>query len=164
MYKAYSVSCNMKGTRGVLTFIGALITAEVFSLIIFFSISSFSPFVSDVSGNQQSKNIETVIPEGQTVNRTAEIVIEAFQKSDIKTVRAYFNETMNDKLSAMQLKVVWGQLTMKYGKLKDFDINVSAQRYENHSILLIPCTFERGKLNIQLAFNSEGKIAGLYFK
>ena len=164
MYRAYSVSCNMKGTRGVLSFTGALIAAEVLSLIIFFLISSFSPLVSEVSGNQQSKNIETVIPEGQTVNQTAEIVIEAFQKSDIKTVRAYFNETMKNKISAMQLRAVWGQITMQNGKLKDFNTNVTAQHYENYSVLLIPCTFERGKLNIQLAFNNEGKISGLYFK
>ena len=163
MYRAYSISCNMKGTRGVLSFTGALIAAEFLSLIIFFAISSFSPFVSDVSDNQQSKNIETVIPEGQTVNQTAEIVIEAFQKSDIKTVRAYFDETMKNASSVMQLRTVWGQITMQHGKLKDFDRNVTAKRYENHSILLIPCTFERGKLNMQIAFDSEGKIAGLYF-
>jgi hypothetical protein len=34
MFKAYSVSCNLKGTKGVVTFIGALILAEIFAKIL----------------------------------------------------------------------------------------------------------------------------------
>ncbi|MDQ3191921.1 MAG: hypothetical protein M3Q58_10030 [Bacteroidota bacterium] len=34
MYKAYSVSCNIKGTKGVVSFIGALLLAEIVSKIV----------------------------------------------------------------------------------------------------------------------------------
>ena len=35
MYNAYTVSCNLKGTRAIISFIGALIVAEVISKVIF---------------------------------------------------------------------------------------------------------------------------------
>ena len=157
MYRAYSVSCNLKETRGVLSFVGALITAEILSLIIFFSISIYTD-------NNQGKDAEIIIPQEQTINQTAEIVMEAFEKSDITTVRAYFDERMKSGLSEAGLRVTWMSCTAQYGKLKEYDTNVEVQHHDNHSVLLIPCTFERGKLNMQLAFNSEGKISGLYFK
>lgn len=34
MYRAYSVSCNVKGTKAVLSFIGALLFAEIFSKLL----------------------------------------------------------------------------------------------------------------------------------
>jgi len=34
MYRAYSVSCNIRGTKGVLSFIGALLVAEIISKIL----------------------------------------------------------------------------------------------------------------------------------
>jgi hypothetical protein len=157
MYRAYSVSCNLNATRGVLSFVGALIIAEILSLIIFFSVSIYTD-------NNQGKDAEIIIPQEQTINQTAEIVMEAFQKSDVKTVRAYFDERMKNGLSETSLRFTWMSLTAQYGKLKDYDTNVEAQHQDNYSVLLIPCTFERGKLNMQFAFSSEGKISGLYFK
>jgi hypothetical protein len=40
MYKAYSVSCNLKGTKAVLTFIASLISAEVASKVVILSLAS----------------------------------------------------------------------------------------------------------------------------
>ena len=161
MYKAYSVSCNLNATRGVLSFVGALITAEILSFLIFFSISIYATNLPD---NNQGYDTEIIIPQEQTINQTAEIVMEALGKSDIKTVRAYFDEKMKSGLSETALKLTWMSLTMQYGKLMDYDTNIEARHSDNHSILLIPCTFERGKLNMQFAFDSDGKISGLYFK
>ena len=157
MYRAYSVSCNLNASRGVLSFVGAFITAEILSFIIFFSISIYTD-------NNQGKDTEITIPQEQTINQTAEIVMEAFEKSDVKTVRAYFDERMKNELSETSLRLMWASVTAQYGNLKDYDTNIEAQHHDNYSVLLIPCTFERGKLNMQLAFNSEGKISGLYFK
>ena len=157
MYKAYSVSCNLNATRGILSFVGALITAETLSLLIFFSISTYTD-------NNQGYDTEKIIPQEQTINQTAEIVMKAFEKSDFKTVRTYFDETMKIGLSELGMRNMWMSIIMQYGKLKDYDTNVKGQHNEKYSILLIPCTFEKAKLNIQLAFNSEGKISGLYFK
>ena len=161
MYKAYSVSCNLNATRGILSFVGALIIAEILSFIIFFSININT---THTPTNNQGNDTEIIIPKEQTINQTAEIVMEAFKKSDIKTVRVYFDETMKSGLSEINLGFTWMLCTIQYGKLRDYDTNVEVQHHEKHSVLLIPCTFTRGKLNMQFAFNDEGKISGLYFK
>ena len=161
MYNAYSVSCNLSGIRGKVSFTGALVIVESLLIIIFLSLSGYFPFASE---EKRSHQIETILPHEQTINQTAEIVIDALKKSDIKTVRACFDETMKEGLSEINLRMVWAATTQQYGELKDTDTNVTAQSHENYSILLIPCTFEKGKLNLQLTFNSEGKIAGLFFR
>ena len=160
MYNAYSVSCNLKGLRGILSFIGALFVADLLSLLIFLSLSGVMPLTSNI---HQDKDIEITIPQEQTINQTAEIVIEAFKQSDIKTVRAYFDETMKNSLSETKLRTTWLSVTLQYGKLKDADTNVEAKHNRNMAVLLIPCTFERGKISMQFAFNNEKKISGLYF-
>ena len=161
MYRAYSVSCNLNATRGILSFVGALIIVEILSFVFFFTISIYAPHTP---ANNQVNDTEIIIPQEQTIHQTAEIVMEAFKKSDIKTVRDYFDERMKSGLSEFALGATWMSCTMQYGKLKEFNTNVEAQQYDKGSILLIPCIFERGELNIQLAFNNEGEISGLYLK
>ena len=168
MYNAYSVSCHLKGSRAVVSFIGALLVAEIISKIILFLLSSHLLIVSE---NLQHTAIETsipqeqiIIPQNQTIQQTAKIIVEALQKSDTKTVRAYFDETMKKGLSEAQMNMAWQSVSLLEGELKSADTNVEATPHGEYDILLIPCTFERGSLNIQLAFNHEGKISGLYFK
>jgi len=168
MYNAYSVSCHLKGSRAVVSFIGALLVTEIISQVIFFLLCSHL-FIA--SANPQHAVIETsipqeqiTIPQGQTIQQTAAIIVEALKKSDIKTVRAYFDEPMKKALTETQMNAIWTAVISQKGELKDANTNVETQHHEEYGILLIPCTFEKGSLNIQLAFNHEGKISGLYFK
>jgi hypothetical protein len=161
MYKAYSVSCNLNGSRGIMSFIGALITVEALTLIIFFAINSYTPSLSD---ERQDNNTETVIPMGQTIHQTAGIVVEALNKSEMKTVRAYFDNTMKKRLSEQMLKKVWDSKTYKLGELISADTDVAPGQIGQYHILLIPCTFQKGNFKLQLTFNSEGKIAGIFFR
>jgi hypothetical protein len=162
MYRAYSVSCNLTRARGILSFTGALIIAHALSLVIIFSLHYGSPFSMD---STQGNETEMVIPQGQTVNQTAEIVIDAFKKSDFKKVRSYFDDRMKDGLSELQLRISWMQVTQQYGKLTGADVaNATVQQGDDYSLLLIPLTFEKGSLNLQLAFRSEGRVSGMYFK
>ena len=159
MYRAYLVSCNINATRGILSFVGALIIAETLLIVISYSTSIYDIKTPE---NNQINDTEITIPQEQTINQTAEIVMEAFEKSDVKTVRAYFDERMKNGLSETSLRLMWASVTAQYGNLKGYDTNIEAQHRDNKSVLLIPCTFERGTLNMQFAFNSEGKISGLY--
>ena len=164
MYNAYSVSCNLNGSRGILSFIGASIAAEIIASLICFSL--LSAHTSCASDMHQDKDIEIAISQEQeqTIKRTAEIVTEAFKQLDIQTVRDYFDERMKNGLSETELRTLWkSKITAPYGKLKYADTTVKAKRIGNYTILLIPCTFERGNLKIQLTFNNKGEISGLFF-
>ena len=139
MYNAYTVSCNLKGKKAVISFIGALIVSEIISKIILFSLINCTSidFTPSFIENNQVKIVEIAIPKEQTINQTAAIVIEAFIKSDIKTVRVYFNETMQKSLPETALRFIWKLKTLQFGKLKIADTNVEATHYEKYDILLI---------------------------
>ena len=102
----------------------------------------------------------------ENLRQTANKVIEAFQKHDYKTFVSYFDDTMKKSMTEEQVKIVWEQQIVgavgKFVKADTDDIKVSSQG--GYDILLIPCTFEKTKLNMQLAFNKDGQISGWYFK
>ena len=152
MYNAYSVSCNLNGLRGILSFIGASVTAEIILLLICSSL--LSGHISSTSDIHQE----------QVIKQTTEIVMEAFKQSDFKTVRDYFDETMKNGSSETALSMMWTSTTTVCGNLKYADTNVKIQYIDNYAFLLIPCTFEKGNINMLFTFNSDGKIAGLVFK
>ena len=163
MYNAFTVSCHLKGTRAAVSFTGALIVSHTLSMAIFFLSGGYPTLSSD---NKQDSVVEITAPiERTTHHDTAEIIVEALKKSDIKTVYTYFDETMKNSLPEAELKNTWSMITMQAGKLKQADTHVEAKNLGgNHVQLLIPCTFERAKLNLCLTFNSDGKLAGLYIR
>jgi hypothetical protein len=69
---------------------------------------------------------------------------------------------MKSRFAQSVLRNGWTQITLQLGELKSADTNVRPIRKEQNDIMLIPCTFDKGKLHIQMAFNSEGKLSGMY--
>ena len=101
----------------------------------------------------------------KNLRQTADKVIEAFQKSDYKSVVSYFDDTMKKAMTEEQLKTVWEQQIIgSVGKFMKADDNITASSQEGYDILLIPCNFEKAKLNMQLVFNKDGQISGLFFR
>ena len=101
----------------------------------------------------------------KNLRQTADKVVEAFQKSDYKSIVSYFDDTMKKSLTEEKLKAVWEQQIIgSVGKFVKANTDVEALTKDDINVLLIPLTFEKGKLNLQLAFNKEGQISGMYFK
>ena len=101
----------------------------------------------------------------ESLRQTADNVIKAFQKKDYKSIVSYFDDTMKKNLPENVLKTVWEQqITGSVGKFVKADTNVDVLSKGDASMLQIPCTFEKGKLNMQLMFNKRGQISGMFFK
>ena len=101
----------------------------------------------------------------ENLRQTADKVVEAFQKNDYKTVVSYFDDNMKKAMAEEQLQVVWEQQIIgALGKFVKTDADIKTSSQDGYDILLIPCTFEKAKLNMQLTFNKDGEISGLYFK
>ncbi len=167
MYHAFSVSCRMKGTRGTVVFIGALLVAEVVSKCLFIFLLSglfTNPVASEpVSDANRSEIVTATDVAGY--RQTALNAAEALQKEDYKSIVMYFDDTMKKAMSEEQLKNVWTQKVIaSMGKLQKISTDITASSRSGYEILLVPCTFEKGNLNLQLAFNQSGQISGLYFR
>ncbi len=169
MYNAFSVSCHMKGSRGIITFIGAFIIAEVLLLIIYYFLMSYLFFNSPVSNNTPEINMNesaVIVTDSLTIRKKTEKVIHAFERGDFDAITVYFDATMKKGLPASGLKMVWLQLTMVFGAFQKADFNNIKEfpHKDNMTVVIVPLSFEKEALNLQITFNKDGTIAGLYIK
>ena len=166
MYNAYSVSCNMKGSKAIISFIGALIVAEiVIRVVLFFLITTLytsAPIIREVRF-ESKENIEAV--DSLSIRQKTENVVKAFEQGSFDAITVYFDETMKKKLPSSGLKMIWVQANLTLGKFKkaEFD-NLQETDYEKYHIVLIPLVFEKEKRKLQLTFNSKNEISGLFIR
>jgi uncharacterized protein len=91
-------------------------------------------------------------------------VLSSFTKKEYVKIISFFDETMKKALTADGLKLVWEQqLPSQTGKFIESGKPFTETK-EGYQIVYIPCKFEKTNLNLQLAFNKENKVSGLYFR
>jgi hypothetical protein len=73
-----------------------------------------------------------------------------------------FDATVSSKMSASKLEETWQTLLTQAG---DFREQGTPRKKEapGYEVYLISCRFEKSSLNAQIAFDSQGRIAGLFF-
>jgi len=153
-YNAYSVSCNIRGVRGGLSFAGGLVAAEALSKwVLVLLLAGGTPARAEAQG---------VAVADDTLRRTATEVVAAFGRGDYDAVRTHFDATMTRALTAAKLGEVWSSVVEKYGKFVDADTNVAPSAVKGYRVMLIPLRFEHGTARMQIAFNQKGEISGLY--
>ncbi|MDR3093665.1 MAG: DUF3887 domain-containing protein [Bacteroidales bacterium] len=172
MYNACAVSCHLKGTKGTIFFIVGVILAEVLSIAVnVFVVRKFAIFAVASSLSLVTPVQEPTVQELDLsdIHQTAVTIVNAFAQEDFAKITTFFDTTMKKAMSEKQLRLAWVQVQLGAGKLQKADTtSITEQDYQqNHQqykILLIPCTFETSVLKIQLVFNKEGQISGLFFK
>jgi|GEM_PF-295012 len=172
MYNAYATCFNLRGVRGALSFIGALISAEALSkwlLALLATAMIASPAAAKGAASEgpttpQTAQTQKAIPEGQTIQQTAALFIKELSTGDTAAATAWFDDTMQHALPAAKLATTWAVVKAKYGNFVSADTGVEAVARGDYRIMMVPCKFASGSLFMQLAFNSSGYISGLYFK
>jgi len=165
MFKAYSVSCHLKGGRAVASFTGALVVAVIVSMSIFFFI------LGNLFANAPVKNLLTpnskenvMITDSLTIRQKTEKVVKAFEQGDYEAITRYFDEAMKKALPPSGLKMAWLATNMTCGTFEKADMtNLKETCVGNHDIIEVPFHFAKEKRNLRLAFNGEGEIVGLFF-
>jgi len=167
MYNAYTVSCHLKGVKAVVSFIGALLVAEVVSKLVFIFllsglfINSPAAYVSETS---EKDNIAVVV-DMSDIHQTAEKIVKNLENGDFDAITVYFDETMKKGLTAGGLKMAWAQVNMAYGQYKNAEIeNTKELTIGEIKRLEIPLNFEKSKLYLRIAFNKDGTIGGLFIQ
>ena len=166
MYNAYSVSCNLKGMRAILSFTGALAVAEIISiLLIFFLLSGL--FVNSsppTSTNVKNPVANIVFTDSLTIRQKTENAVKYFEQGDFEAITLYFDETMKKGLPPSGVKMAWVQVNMAYGKFEKADIDSLKETHgDKFDVIEVPFLFPKGKLNLRLAFNKNREISGLHF-
>ena len=169
MYNAYTVSCNLKGTRAVVTFIVALIVAEIVSKLIFFfflsSLFVYNPMEIKASYGASSIENITSVADSLTIQQKTENVVKSFEQSEFEYITIYFDATIKKTLTPSVLKMTWMQVNMTYGKFEKADLdNLKEIRTEKYDIIEVPFHFQKETLKLRLVFDKEGIIGGLFIQ
>jgi len=168
MYNAYTVSCHLKGNKAVVSFIGALVVAEIVSrvLTIFLLGGLFtnSPTTNKSATTFSTENMVVVADSSLTIRQKTENVVKAFERGDFNAITVYFDDNMKKKLPPGGLKMAWVQTNLTCGKFKKADLDsLKETRIDQYDVIEIPFIFRKETRKLRLAFNSDGKISGLFF-
>jgi hypothetical protein len=91
--------------------------------------------------------------------KVAQKLMDRMNAADYPGIEALFNAEMAKQLPLDKTKSFFEGVAQQVGKLQKLD---EGQRLA--SAVIFPAHFERGVLDLQIALDSEGKIAGLFFK
>jgi hypothetical protein len=167
MYNAYSVSCNFKGVRAVVSFIGALLVAEIISKIaIFFLFASLVANVpiTEIFKSKSGSTENIVAIDSLTIRQKTENVVKAFEQGNFDAITVYFDETMKKGMPPSGLRMLWTQANMTLGKFEKADMdNLREVRIDKYDAIVVPFFFQNDRLNFRLVFNEDGKISGMQF-
>lgn len=93
----------------------------------------------------------------------AKDVVNKLVAEDYEGIRANFNEKMKSGLSAEKMKEVWKSVLEHAGAFQSQG-TPQTQNTQGWEIIVIPCQMERAKINVEVDYDSDGKIGGLWIK
>ena len=169
MYKAYAVSCHLRGKkRALFSFLGALLVAEFVSkMIIIFLLGSLfvnSPKTTATLGTL-SREMTVVGGESLTIQQKTERIVTAFERSDFEAITDYFDAAMKKEMPPIGLKMAWIEANAIYGKFERADLTeLKETRMGQYDIIEVPFFFHRAILFLRLSFNKDRTIGGLYLQ
>jgi uncharacterized protein len=88
--------------------------------------------------------------------------ITMLSSGDYKSAVELFDETMKKALPEQKLKETWQAIQAQAGSFKAQG-TVRKEKIQNIDVIFVNCQFEKSTLDSQIAFDNQGKIAGLYF-
>ena len=131
-----------------------LLTTAVFALLIFSGLVAFGQQVS----------ITPVAPSGAEVReKVAADIASNYAKKDYAAVRKDFAKIMLDALSEEKLKSVWEDFIAKVGEFQKVLTTTETEK-DGYRVIKKRCQFASENATIQVTFNEENKVIGLYIK
>ena len=91
----------------------------------------------------------------------ARTVIAALTSGDFATIEAQFTDQMKAALPPGRLAASWTTLVTQVGALKRCSTQGTLRAIADKQMVITPCDFERAKIDVQVAFDPEGRISGL---
>src|SRR3954462_1592130 len=94
----------------------------------------------------------------------AAAIVAAMGAKDFAKVEAEFDEKMKTALPPGRLAASWDTLLAQTGAFKSCGDDVRVRNIADKQMVISGCTFERAKVDAQIAFDQAGKISGLSFR
>jgi len=98
----------------------------------------------------------------QEVLAKAQAILNFLQEEDYGQVLPYFQEELRDQLGEEQLQETWETLNMQVGNFQEL-LAIEVSPVQEFKVVILTCKFQAANIDIQISFDSEGMVAGLFF-
>lgn len=106
--------------------------------------------------SQNGGDFEKLIPAAQSF-------IDQLQRGDFTAAEKAFDATMLRAMPAAKLKDTWQQLLAQVGAYQG-QLTNRTETAQGYRIVYVATQFEKAVLDVQVVFNAQGQISGLFFK
>lgn len=93
----------------------------------------------------------------------AEALVDALAKGDYQAATKDFDATMKNALPAAKLADTWKQIQAQAGAYKGRGAS-RQDKEQGYDIVYVACRFEKVPLDAKVVFDSQQKVAGLFFQ
>lgn len=93
---------------------------------------------------------------------TAQDFIAELRGGEVAAGFARFDDTMKAALPEDKLEELWGQLLAQVGEYQE-QVGVRSESQEGYQIVILTTRFAKALLDVRVVFDSQGRIAGLFF-
>lgn len=93
--------------------------------------------------------------------KNAKQFITLLAEDEYKEAVNYFDADMRQSLSSEQLQELWKGVQKQFGDYEE-QLSTTSQMKEGLNIVFVTCEFAIKKIDMQIAFRSDMKIAGLW--
>ena len=108
--------------------------------------------------SQLRTEIKTAPPTPQPANEFVELLTSEQFIAATET----FDQTMKDQLPPEKLQEIW-QLTIDQMGPFNKQLGARTEKQQEFDVVFVTCEFEKGALDVQIVYNTEGQVSGLFF-
>jgi hypothetical protein len=155
MYRAFSVSCNVKGAKAIGTFIGGLLLAEIISKICLALVFQCA-LVSHVSAAASPASP----PASDLTNLGAQFV-DLLATKHFADAETQFDSVMKTAMPEATLRAVWEDLLTKAGPYQK-ELRSRVEKQAGYDVVLVTCQFQNQSLDLKVVYDSQQHVTGLW--
>ena len=99
----------------------------------------------------------------ETRNRIAKSIINDLSKEDYDGVMSYYDISLKQNLPREKLQEVWQNIVNNYGPYSEV-ISMNNIVNQGYNQVILRLKFEKGNLTLELTYNQDDQVFGLFFK
>lgn len=88
--------------------------------------------------------------------------IKKLQNQQFDSCHKMFDTVVSNKISSTMLEQMWQSIPKYMGEYKSFS-TITTEKKDSNTVVFILCEFEKTKMDLQLAYNTQKKIVGIFF-
>ncbi len=93
---------------------------------------------------------------------SARAFVDLLAKKDFSKAESYFDDTMKTALPQEKLQETWNAIITQAGTFKR-QVGTRTEVRSGYDVVIVTCEFEKAAVDIQVVFDQDKRIAGLFF-